>query len=304
MQCVRPVNVELPDGRFVPRYAPDGRFMYWSHYAQVPCGHCIACRLNKKKQWATRLLMESCMWSDATFLTLTYSDANIPDDFGLHKSHLQNFFKRLRYDIEKEGRNIKYFATGEYGDKFGRPHYHAIVFGLSPWDDRFYFDRCWQLGNLHTGTVRPASINYVSKYLIKKIDGVLEKVKYGDRLPPFQVQSTMLGLSFIKKYYLDLADVGYFKFNDKSYPFDRYVKDKILETIILNHGDKSPEYQSYMRNRMDAFRFMATTQVSDRDFYENSIFSRINRYLPPSDRIYKTSYYYSLEDFEKKEKVI
>ena len=40
--------------------------------------------------------------------------------------------KRLR---KKKGANqnqpIRYYQCGEYGDKFGRPHYHAILFNTN-----------------------------------------------------------------------------------------------------------------------------------------------------------------------------
>ena len=36
-----------------------------------------------------------------------------------------DFIKRLRARV---GAPIRYFACGEYGDKFSRPHYHVIFF--------------------------------------------------------------------------------------------------------------------------------------------------------------------------------
>ena len=55
----------------------------------IPCGHCIACRINKSSEWATRMMMEvktqpenSC-W----FVTLTYDDDHLPPNTrGFHLS--------------------------------------------------------------------------------------------------------------------------------------------------------------------------------------------------------------------------
>lgn len=62
---------------------------------------------------------------ESYFITLTYSEKNIPENMSLEKSHLQKFFKRLRKQLTSK---VRYFAVGEYGTKKGRPHYHVILF--------------------------------------------------------------------------------------------------------------------------------------------------------------------------------
>ena len=95
---------------------------------EVPCGKCIECRIHQRKEWSLRLLHEMAYHERSVFLTLTYSDENLPDDLSISKRHLQLFLKRLRKQSGRKG--IKYFATGEYGESTQRPHYHAIVFGV------------------------------------------------------------------------------------------------------------------------------------------------------------------------------
>ena len=92
---------------------------------QVPCGQCIGCRLEYARVWATRCWHESLMHDQSYFVTLTYDDDHLKT-FSLVPEDLTNFFKRLR-----NYKKIRYYACGEYGDKNGRPHYHAIIFGLS-----------------------------------------------------------------------------------------------------------------------------------------------------------------------------
>lgn len=84
------------------------------------CGHCVACKMQRSREWSFRLNCEAYYWKDACFLTLTYDNEHLPSDNSLHKEDLQKFFKRLRKDIDYP---IKYYACGEYGDRFKRPHY-------------------------------------------------------------------------------------------------------------------------------------------------------------------------------------
>ena len=68
----------------------------------------------------------SCM------LNLTYNDDWIPEHGQLVKDDLQRFFKRMR----KAGFKFRYVASGEYGDKTRRPHFHIALFGLDFSTDR------------------------------------------------------------------------------------------------------------------------------------------------------------------------
>ncbi|QCS36584.1 replication initiator protein [Capybara microvirus Cap3_SP_470] len=58
---------------------------------------------------------------------------NVPS---LRKRDLQLFWKRLRGTAN--GKNLKYFACGEYGPNTHRPHYHCCVFDLELPDLTFY----------------------------------------------------------------------------------------------------------------------------------------------------------------------
>lgn len=100
----------------------------------VPCGRCIGCRLEKSRKWAMRCVMEAQQHKDNCFLTLTYAPEFLPADGSLVKRDLQLFIKRLRKAFS--GVKIRYFACGEYGEKFARPHYHLILFGFCPLDYR------------------------------------------------------------------------------------------------------------------------------------------------------------------------
>lgn len=161
----------------------------------VPCGKCTACRIRRTSDWTLRLLHELESWDDATFITITYDDEHLPPEENLEKTALQKWFKRLRKQLDE--RRIKYYACGEYGDKFERPHYHAIVFGLNRVHDKETVEDTWPYGHVYMGTVTADSIKYVAGYVHKKYSAQYE---YPGKTPPFQLQSQGLGLEFAMQY--------------------------------------------------------------------------------------------------------
>jgi len=155
----------------------------------VNCGRCIGCRLEYARQWAVRILHESSLYENNSFLTLTYRESCLT--YGKERptlvpSDLSNFWKRLRKKLSVQGRDlneqpIRYFACGEYGDKRNRPHYHACLFGLYPHDAKLYsvkngnrvyssdfLDSVWKLGDVRFGDVTFESASYVARYIMKK----------------------------------------------------------------------------------------------------------------------------------------
>lgn len=161
------------------------------HYRQieVPCGHCLGCRLDKANEWAVRASLELNENQKNTFLTLTYAKA--PTNNGkmtLRKKDVQNFIKRLR----KSGENLSYIICGEYGDKTHRPHYHCIIFGYWPDDTvlagisktkiEFYYseslEKIWGHGYVTIEKANYNSIAYTTRYTQKKAGLKGEKRQY------------------------------------------------------------------------------------------------------------------------------
>lgn len=155
---------------------------------EVPCGRCIGCRLDYSRQWAVRCMHESTLHDCNSFVTLTYRNEDLPYDHSVHKEHLQKFFKRFR---KKFGNNsLRYFACGEYGDKSGRPHYHAILFGVDFSSDRYLYsirnghslyrsavlEDLWPFGHSLIGDVTFESCAYVARYVMKKRKGKDDEV--------------------------------------------------------------------------------------------------------------------------------
>lgn len=140
----------------------------------LDCGQCHGCRLERSRQWAVRCMHEAQMHERNCFITLTYKDALL----SLVPRDLTLFWKDLRNALGP----FRYYACGEYGETYGRPHFHACIFGLD-FSDRRYFkkgasgarvdtsavlDGIWKRGFCSVGDVTLESAGYVARYIMKK----------------------------------------------------------------------------------------------------------------------------------------
>lgn len=186
----------------------------------VACGQCIGCRLARSRTWALRCMHEASLYEDNCFITLTYANEYLPDGNTLVVKHFQDFMKRLRFRYAP--RSIRFYACGEYGELFERPHYHALLFnwnfpdkyiwkkGNSGEDLQFKsssLDELWPFGSSSIGTVTFKSAAYCSRYVMKKQTGEgaivyqphvnpITGVVYGERVPPFNLMSRRPGIGF------------------------------------------------------------------------------------------------------------
>lgn len=151
----------------------------------LSCGQCIGCRLERSRQWAVRCLHEASLHDDNCFVTLTYDEVHVPPT--LIYWHFQDFMKRLR-----KKRKVRYYMAGEYGAKFGRPHFHALLFGCQ-FPDRYLIrdgddgrklyrsaelERLWPFGFSSIGAVTFESAAYVARYCTSKVTGGLALAHY------------------------------------------------------------------------------------------------------------------------------
>lgn len=205
--------------------------------AVVPCGKCLACRINRRSEWSLRMQLESSYWDSSTFLTLTYNDEFLPwqlccaDDSPfwsptLVKRDYQLFMKRFR---KRFGKPLKYYACGEYGGQTFRPHYHSILFGVNPVADYDLIKECWPSGNIMCLPVKAGSFNYVAGYVVDKLDGVLEQDAYYGCQPPFSLCSQGLGFDFLSDADIEkmLLDCEIVTCDGKHHSIPRYFLKKI-----------------------------------------------------------------------------
>lgn len=238
-------------------FTKDPRKALSSARTTVPCGKCIDCRLAYSREWSLRCMHEQQMSGEGSFVTLTYDDEHLPSDWNLNYRHYQLFMHKLRKRIPRAGR---FFMCGEYGDDFGRPHFHAILFNCV-FSDKVFFkridgvdyytseilSRLWGHGFCLIGDVTLASAGYVARYNLKKITGAAAGAAYQfitpdgvvvDRDPPFSKSSNRpgIGASWFLKYHKDCFPSDYMVHAGKRFPVPRYYT-KLYELISAQDAE-------------------------------------------------------------------
>jgi len=199
MECDNPYYV-----KFDPPKVEDGQLVYGF---PAGCGKCLICLQKRKKQWSFRLQEEQADAFSSAFLTLTYNDRYLPQgDNGPTGNRLdhKHFIKWLKYyenpirlkrrkiiseeELERkrlgifEDKRLKYYGIIEYGDQFGRPHLHYIIFNVKDWNN---VKLAWSsqqnlgtktkpiyypgesMGRTEVDECNPNTIDYVLKYITK-----------------------------------------------------------------------------------------------------------------------------------------
>lgn len=251
----------------------------------LPCGQCMACRLERSRQTAVRAMHEASMFSDNSFITLTFSPDGLSQmcpTGSLDKRHMQLFMKRLRkyYD----DRRIRTLYCGEYGDKLGRPHYHAALFNLD-FPDKTYWKsvngfkyytseqlrEIWPYGFNVIGDLTFESAAYIARYCTKKITGDKAEEYYKKVLadtgevvrviPEFAQSSNRpgLGAEWFDKY--GMTDV---------YPRD--------ECVVRGQICKPPRYYDKLLERVNPEMFLDVKKRRDekrRDMEDDNTYLRL-----------------------------
>ena len=279
MQCVHPLTIRNQNSKTHGLLPGEFSFIV------VPCGKCIACRVNRTREWQTRLLMESFYYDDLCFATFTYDNEHIPDGESLCKSDMQGYFKRLRKELSESDRHIRYFCSGEYGDKFGRPHYHAILFGLNGISDRDVISRHWPSGNVYLGSATPKSMRYTAKYIQKKLGGKLADEEYALKHidPPFQICSQGIGDRFLHDYEERLKKDGFFQFAGVRYPVPR----KFFQNFYNRTGRLERNELNYERNK--------DRPIVPYEVLERRLVTRMNQFARPEYQIHYDADWYLKE---------
>lgn len=250
---------------------------------QIPCGQCRGCRLEYSRQWAIRIHHENQLHEKSAFITLTFDNDHLPENHSISKKDLQNFFKNLRKIIYPK--KIRYFACGEYGDKKGRPHYHAIIFGYDFPDKKLHtvsnghplytsdlLLRAWnKKGHVLIGEVTFESAAYCARYIMKKQKGTRtekNKEKYDEYEEKYKLVDTEtgelhlqekefclmsrrpgIGAEWVEKFKTD-TDKDYITIRGKKMSLPKYY-DKILEEMHGEDMDKRKLERFKKRNKED-----------------------------------------------------
>lgn len=213
----------------MPCYSPVTLRAHTEDSQRVPCGRCLGCHLERSRQWAMRCVHEARYHEANSFITLTYRDEELiyggSDRPTLYPRHLTLFLKKLRKEINVP---IRYFACGEYGSRYNRPHYHALIFGYDFPDkkicgtkgDNYYYssdmlNRIWGHGNTIIGAVTFESAAYIARYTLKKQYGGNAKTWQNS----FKIEQEFLRMSLKP----GIGYKFYEQYKDDIYPHDYLI---------------------------------------------------------------------------------
>lgn len=220
----------------------------------LPCGHCIGCKRDNALAWATRCMHEAQLYDCNLFLTLTYKTVGNPS---LEYRDFQLFMKKLRKEFRGVSKAptglfpIRFFCAGEYGETYGRPHWHALLFNMD-FPDKVRFENgtfrsamvesLWEHGMVVVGSVTPQSAAYVAGYTQNKVYGRVGEDFYEDvvnlqtgelsrRRAPFCAMSRRPGLGtwWYEKYGSDLFPHDFAVVDGKKRKVPRFYWNKFRE---------------------------------------------------------------------------
>jgi len=210
---------------------------------------------------------EASMHPENCFITLTYSDENLPANGSISVVEIQNFFKRLIDSLD--GKKIRRFCCGEYGDETLRPHYHCLIFNHqfsdlklhstthsktnSLYPNKLYtsqqLSKLWPFGHSTTSQLTYQTAAYCARYILKKyagtpkgdheldpyirphpITGHLHRVE-----PEFATQSRRPGLgdAWFQKYKTDAFPSDFIVVDGKKHAVPKYYTLKLQEEELV-----------------------------------------------------------------------
>lgn len=240
MACDAPVPIKYNP----PIFDGKGGLIYWF---PADCGKCLKCLIKRKAQWSFRMCQEKRDSFSSFFITLTYSEENVPygeDGFCGNKNDHFEFIQKLK-ELEStpvlnmresismeelvrkkaaipENKKLKYYGVSEYGDTFSRPHWHYILFNVH---DVNNVNKAWGKGITQVDECNVNTIDYVLKYMLKERS---DSKKEGREIEK----------SFMSK------GIGLSAANDE---FIHHIKQDYANQVVNQRGSKIPLPRYYRK---------------------------------------------------------
>lgn len=247
-------------------------------FSNFGCGQCLPCRINLRRVWTSRIMLEAEGYENTSFLTLTYDDDSVPRDelgrYVLRPDDLKAFWKKLRNHFPVG--SIRYYACGEYGHEGERewnPHYHAALYGVAcegqilraDTGRRCHCDTCslvrevWDQGNVTLDELNETTAAYICGYVIKKMT-TDDDFRLDGRPPEFSRQSQGIGkfaafeiaahlkASGLVDNALQFSDVPFhYLRGNTSVPLGRYMRRKMREFLDRSIVDPNTGEVKYVQ---------------------------------------------------------
>lgn len=304
----RTVKINWKSKYFEPFYCPDG---HTYRRTLVPCGQCIGCRLDHSREWASRCEMEYMQMEkkygkrvamdSCFFVTLTYDNDHVKfGDQGystLDYDDVKTFLDNLRHDAKRHGKvldeGIRYYGAGEYGDQYGRPHYHIIIYGLTldmpadrtpTKDAEFFFvnkmgdpiykcdylQKIWKNGYVTIGRFDWKTAAYTARYVLKKQKGKAASFYDDNGIAPeksFCSNRPGIGFYYLDDNQLDIVEHGYIQLaNGRKSPIPRYFKKRLTDWNSDFMWDY--QYDAYDKLRNNLFNELNKTDLDLLGYFE------------------------------------
>lgn len=227
---------------------------FWKY----PCNHCQNCIRRRQGQLeflAKRELIDRYKQGQgASFVTFTYENGYVPKSkytgkMTLRRKDLQDFNKRIRENFSRSKLNhdFKLIYCGEYGDNYGRPHYHVAYIGLTDKEIEMLSKKCWNYGIVDIGTLGNGGLRYILDYFGKQtIYTMTDKIimEQNDEQPPFLYHSINLGKDWILRNTEKIIDEKFtFIYNKKRQFLPKYVMQWVSEKTGV-------DYRPYVLQKM------------------------------------------------------
>ncbi len=254
MKCINPITIKNKCSK------PDAPL-----YLTVPCGKCYYCLQNKRASRVIRLTNEYLNRPTTFFLTLTINDESLPQIKDNPKREIQLFLKRLR---KRSSSKLSYFICSELGSHTHRLHFHALIY----YHQNITYDESyenilnsWPYGNIQQDYCNDARINYVTKYMLKQINGtnfclMSKKPALGSFLLSNSQQRNFLQTN------------NYIPLNGYKYPIPRYYNQKLNPDKYLTIHDKyEQDVNTILQNANEQpiiNQYLKENNLTDYDLYK------------------------------------
>lgn len=223
---------------------------------------------------------------ESVFITLTYDPLFIPiaNKKGiLVKEHLTKFIRKLRKELYRHDRDMRYMAVGEYGDLYQRPHFHICAFGIGS-QDKEKIKRAWtnngiSIGRVHIGEINAKSARYIAGYTVKKLTNK-DDYRLQGRTPEFMLSSRKnggIGSKEVRRIAQNLKKnphfdegtmLSHFKHSGKELPLGGYLTKIFIEELGLKDDQRLKKFKDYQ------FKILTENNSESDEYYfnlENSV---------------------------------